>query len=136
MSQVRLVIDMPDQYAERLAGETDRDYIVRIVDDMALWNDATVTVDDEQEAQEKEAQWLLEKLADRNMTEGGEYGGPLPAVYAPVVFAGYGKEVVVEFRGVLHDGTRVTTTRPLAFKDADGNIAPTGVPYRSPRSEP
>jgi hypothetical protein len=80
------------------------------------WHAASVTITGEQEAQEKEAQWLLETLADRTMSEGNEYGGPLPHVFAPVVFAAIGKEVVVEFHGTLHDGTRVTTTRPLAAK--------------------
>lgn len=130
MSLIRIVIDMPGQYAGRLPGESDRDYVTRIVDDSNLWDAVTVTVPGEQE---DEAQWLLENLADRNMSEGNEYGGSsgLLGDYAPAVFAGIGKELVVEFCGTLHDGTRVTTTRPLAYKDADGNIAPRGVPYRA-----
>jgi hypothetical protein len=138
VSKVRLEIDVPDEYADQLAASLDRLYVHRMLDDLPVWTRATVTIASEQEAQEKEAQWLLDKLADRNMSEGDQYGGTLPMVsdYAPVVFAGLRKELVVEFEGTLHDGTRVTTTRPLAYKDADGNIAPGGVPHRAQEDEP
>jgi hypothetical protein len=43
VSIIRIEIDMPDQYAGRLADESDRDYIFRMVDDSNLWDDATVT---------------------------------------------------------------------------------------------
>lgn len=46
MSLIRIVIDMPGQYAERRAGEPDRDYILRMVDDVNLWNGASVTTEE------------------------------------------------------------------------------------------
>jgi hypothetical protein len=60
-------------------------------------------------------EWL-EDFADRNMAGGNEYGGPLPWA-PPEGLRGLRKEVTVEFRVTLADGTEVTTTRPLAYKD-------------------
>ena len=63
------------------------------------------------------ARWWLEDFADENMTQGGEYGGPVPVVPLPDGMTGVGKGIVVEFWVTLADGTRLTATRPLAAKD-------------------
>ena len=65
---------------------------------------------------EQEAQAWLEAFADQNMAEGDEYGGPVP-IFTPDGFRGTGKELVVEFHVTLPGGQRLTTTRPLAYKD-------------------
>jgi hypothetical protein len=98
--------------------------------DLVIYDDPTRGGD---EPSETEAGAWLDRFADANMATGNEFGGPLhltPSGTPPDPMTGVGKEIAVQFWLELPGGRRITTTRPLAYKDEHGNPAPRGTAYR------